>query len=45
MVFLPHGSAIILILPTSNIFTKFDGVTPCGALNTRGYKNFEIFYQ
>jgi len=28
--FSPYGSAIILVLPASNIFTNSDGVTPCG---------------
>jgi len=31
-----YGSPITLVLPASNTFTKFHGVTPCGALNTGG---------
>jgi len=29
-VFSPYGSAIILVLPASNISEIFDGITPCG---------------
>jgi len=32
----PYGSPIILVLPASNICTKFRRGTPCGALNTSG---------
>ena len=35
--FSPYGSPIILVLPSSNIFTKFrQGHPPAGALNTGG---------
>ena len=43
--FSPYGSPIILVLPALNIFTKFRRVSPCGALNTNGVKQFAIFYQ
>ena len=37
--FAPYGSPIFLVLPESNIFTKFRrGHPPAGALNTGGYK-------
>jgi len=30
-----YGSPIILVLPASNIFTNFDGVTRCGGAKYR----------
>jgi len=33
--FSPYGSPIILVLPASNIFTKFPEVTPCGGAKYR----------
>ena len=43
--FSSYGSPIILVLPASNIFTKFRRGHPCGALNTGGVKKIAIFYQ
>ena len=41
--FSPYGSPIILVLWHQTSSRNSDGVTPCGALNTGGYKNFAIF--
>ena len=42
--FSPYGSPIILVLPASNIFTKFRrGHPPTGALNTGGIWKFRDF--
>ena len=42
-----YGSPIILVLPASNIFTKFrrGHPIPAGRKIQVGYKNFAIFYQ
>ena len=42
--FSPYGSPIILVLPASNIFTKFrPNHPPTGALNTSGVYKFRDF--
>ena len=44
--FSPYGSSIILVLPASDIFTKFRrGHLLRGRQIQVGYKNFSIFYQ
>jgi len=42
----PYGSQIILVLPASNVFTKFRRGHPCGGAKYRwGVKIFSIFYE